>query len=46
MKLAIEIFTKSKIDLTDLKMNVLKVANYNFNRNKLALNFLEKLYEV
>jgi glycosyltransferase involved in cell wall biosynthesis len=46
MKKAIEIYTKNKIDFSELKINVLKVAKDNFDRNKLALDYLKKLNEI
>jgi glycosyltransferase involved in cell wall biosynthesis len=46
MKNAIAIFTKNDIDLSELKRNVLKVANNNFDRNKLALEYLNRLHEI
>jgi hypothetical protein len=46
MKNAIEIFTKNEIDLFELKQNVLNVANHHFDRNKLALNYLNRLHEI
>jgi len=46
MKSAIEIFTKNEIDLSELKRNVLNIANHQFDRNKLALNYLNRLHEI
>ncbi len=45
MKSAIEIFIKKKIDLFELKRNVLNVAQHHFDRNKLALDYLNRLHE-
>jgi glycosyltransferase involved in cell wall biosynthesis len=46
MKNAIEIFTKNEIDMFELKRNVLNVAKHHFDRNKLALYYLDRLNEI
>jgi glycosyltransferase involved in cell wall biosynthesis len=46
MKNAIEIFTKNEIDMFELKRNVLNVAKHHFDRNKLALHYLDRLNEI
>jgi glycosyltransferase involved in cell wall biosynthesis len=46
MKNAIEIFTTHEIDMSELKRNVFKVANHDFDRNYLAQKYLKGMENV